>query len=44
MPWTRDRLQRRFPEAREAPPPPDVRRAVDDMAALLRGEAATACS
>lgn len=36
---TRARVQRRFPEARELPPPPDVRRAVDHMAALLRGEA-----
>jgi methylated-DNA-[protein]-cysteine S-methyltransferase len=36
---TRVRLQRRFPEAREAPPPPDVQHAVDGITALLRGEA-----
>lgn len=36
---TRARLQRRFPEAREAPPPQEVQRAVDGVAALLRGEA-----
>jgi methylated-DNA-[protein]-cysteine S-methyltransferase len=36
---TRARLQRRFPEAREAPPPPDVQLAVDGITALLRGEA-----
>jgi methylated-DNA-[protein]-cysteine S-methyltransferase len=36
---TRARLQRRFPEAREAPPPPDVQHAVDGITALLRGEA-----
>ncbi len=33
------RLQRRFPEAREAPPTPEVQRAVDGITALLRGEA-----
>ena len=36
---TRARMLRRFPDAREAPPPPDVQRAIDDIAALLRGEA-----
>lgn len=35
---TRARLQRRFPAAREGAPPPPVRRAVDDIRALLRGE------
>src|SRR6266542_3737877 len=35
---TRARLLRRFPNAREAPPPPDVRRALDGIVALLRGE------
>jgi methylated-DNA-[protein]-cysteine S-methyltransferase len=32
------RMRRRVPEAREASPPPDVRRALDGMVALLRGE------
>ena len=36
---TRARLLRRFPDAREAPPPPDVQRAIDGIVALLRGEA-----
>lgn len=35
---TRARLARRFPDAREASPPGDVGRAVDDIASLLRGE------
>lgn len=35
---TRARMRRRFPEAREVPPPADVQRAVDGIAALLRGE------
>jgi methylated-DNA-[protein]-cysteine S-methyltransferase len=35
---TRARLQRRYPEAREASPPHDIQRAIDDIAALLRGE------
>jgi len=35
---TRGRLARRFPEARETPPPREVRRALDDIVALLRGE------
>src|SRR5688572_21243695 len=34
----RARLQRRLPEAREAAPPPEVQRAVDGIATLLRGE------
>lgn len=33
------RLLQRFPEAREAAPPPEVRRALDGIVALLRGEA-----
>lgn len=37
-PATRGRLLRRFPGAREAPPPADVRRAIDDVTALLHGE------
>jgi methylated-DNA-[protein]-cysteine S-methyltransferase len=37
-PETRARLLRRFPGAREAPPPPDVQRAVDGIVALLSGE------
>jgi methylated-DNA-[protein]-cysteine S-methyltransferase len=37
---TRARLLRRAPQLREAPPPPDVQRAIDGMVALLRGEAA----
>ncbi|WP_437571851.1 methylated-DNA--[protein]-cysteine S-methyltransferase [Sorangium sp. So ce542] len=36
---TRARLLERMPGALEAPPPPDVRRAIDGIAALLRGEA-----
>jgi methylated-DNA-[protein]-cysteine S-methyltransferase len=36
---TRARLERRFPGAPEAPPPPEVRRAIDGVVALLRGEA-----
>jgi methylated-DNA-[protein]-cysteine S-methyltransferase len=36
---TRARVLERFPGARESPPPPDVQRAVDGMAGLLRGEA-----
>ena len=35
---TRARLRRRFPEAREAPPPARVQRAIDGVGALLRGE------
>jgi methylated-DNA-[protein]-cysteine S-methyltransferase len=35
---TRARLGRRFPEVREAPPPPDVQRAIEGIAALLEGE------
>jgi O-6-methylguanine DNA methyltransferase len=36
---TRARVLRRFPDAREAPPPPDVQRARDHIVALLRGAA-----
>ncbi len=35
---TRARLARRFPDAAEAPPPPEVRTAIDGMKALLAGE------
>jgi len=35
---TRARVLRRFPGAREAPPPPAVQHAVDGIVALLRGE------
>jgi methylated-DNA-[protein]-cysteine S-methyltransferase len=37
-PATRARLRQRFPAAREATPPRDVRRALDGITALLRGE------
>jgi O-6-methylguanine DNA methyltransferase len=36
---TRGRLLREFPDAREAVPPPEVQRALDGIAALLRGDA-----
>ena len=36
---TRARVLDRFPDAREAPPPPDVQRALDGILGLLRGEA-----
>jgi methylated-DNA-[protein]-cysteine S-methyltransferase len=36
---TESRLQRRFPEARVAPPTPEVQDAIDGITALLRGEA-----
>ena len=35
---TRNRLLRRFPAARDGAPPADVRRAIDDIVALLSGE------
>jgi methylated-DNA-[protein]-cysteine S-methyltransferase len=35
---TRARLTRRYPHAREAPPPVDVRRAIDAITSLLRGK------
>src|SRR5260370_20833672 len=35
---TRTRLLERFPDAREAPPPPQVEQAVTAIAALLRAE------
>jgi methylated-DNA-[protein]-cysteine S-methyltransferase len=34
----RTRVLRRFPDAREAPPPPVVGRVIDGLVALLRGE------
>jgi O-6-methylguanine DNA methyltransferase len=36
---TRARLQRRFPDARETPPPAHVQPVIEDIAGLLRGEA-----
>jgi methylated-DNA-[protein]-cysteine S-methyltransferase len=36
---TRARLLKRSPDLREAPPPPDVQRAIDRIVRLLRGEA-----
>jgi methylated-DNA-[protein]-cysteine S-methyltransferase len=36
---TRACLRRRFPDAREAPPPPGVQGAIDGIVALLSGEA-----
>src|SRR5215475_965450 len=36
---TRARLTRRCPEAREAPSPPEVQAAIEDIVALLSGEA-----
>ena len=35
----RARLRRRFPDAHEAAPPPDVQRAIEGIVTLLRGEA-----
>ncbi|MCB5175301.1 methylated-DNA--[protein]-cysteine S-methyltransferase [Microvirga lenta] len=35
----RSRLAKRFPGIRETPPPPDIRAVIDDVAALLGGEA-----
>jgi len=35
---TRRRLKRRFPDAQEVAPPPEIRRALDGIVALLRGE------
>src|SRR5207245_7025980 len=35
---TRARILRRLPDAREAPPPPAVRQAIDGLVALLGGE------
>ncbi len=34
----RDRIARRYPAARETTPPEDIKRAIDDMVALLGGE------
>jgi methylated-DNA-[protein]-cysteine S-methyltransferase len=36
---TRARLLRRYPSAEEAPPPPGIQHAIDNIAALLRGDA-----
>jgi methylated-DNA-[protein]-cysteine S-methyltransferase len=36
---TQDRLRRRYPDASEASPPHEIQRAIDDIVALLRGEA-----
>jgi methylated-DNA-[protein]-cysteine S-methyltransferase len=36
---TRARLAQRYPLAREAPPPPELQRAIDGIVTLLRGEA-----
>jgi methylated-DNA-[protein]-cysteine S-methyltransferase len=36
---TRARILKRCPDAREGPPPPGVARAIDGIAALMRGEA-----
>jgi methylated-DNA-[protein]-cysteine S-methyltransferase len=41
---TRARLLRRVPNAREAPPPPQVERALDAIRALMRGEASDVSS
>jgi methylated-DNA-[protein]-cysteine S-methyltransferase len=35
---THKRLQRRYPDVPDASPPPEVRQAIDDIIALLRGE------
>ena len=35
---TRARLLRRYPDARESPPPSHVQQVIDDMVGLLRGE------
>src|SRR5258705_12173219 len=35
---TRARLARRYPQARQAPPPGDVRRAIEAIVSLLNGE------
>ena len=37
----RNRIERRYPGARELSPPPDVQRAIADIVALLNGEAKT---
>jgi methylated-DNA-[protein]-cysteine S-methyltransferase len=36
---THARLVRRYPAAQEAPPPPGIQHAIDNIAALLRGDA-----
>lgn len=35
---TRTRLQRRYPDAREMPPPSHIQQVIDDIVALLQGE------
>ncbi len=35
---TRDRLQRRYPDARETPPPPRIQEVIDTIVGLLDGE------
>jgi methylated-DNA-[protein]-cysteine S-methyltransferase len=35
---TRSRMRRRFPSAHEAPPPPEVKRAIEGIVRLLDGE------
>ena len=35
---TRARLLRRYPDARETPPPPHIRPVIDNIVALLHGE------
>jgi methylated-DNA-[protein]-cysteine S-methyltransferase len=35
---TRDRIQRRYPTSRETAPPAGMKRAIDDIVGLLRGE------
>ena len=34
----RDRIGKRYPAARETSPPAEIKRAIDDMVALLKGE------
>jgi methylated-DNA-[protein]-cysteine S-methyltransferase len=40
---TRRRLFRRYPEARELPPPPSAEMAIEGIVALLRGQACDLC-
>jgi methylated-DNA-[protein]-cysteine S-methyltransferase len=35
---TRERLQRRYPDAQESPPPHHIQQIIDDITGLLRGE------
>jgi methylated-DNA-[protein]-cysteine S-methyltransferase len=41
---TRERMLQRFPAAGEAPPPPEARRALDQIVALLDGKPSELCS